>query len=133
MEIFSNTRQFFDKDSETKALNGKILQTTERVKTFTKGGRPSKIETNLQTISQSQSVDKRSIKGGNLANDNSMIILNMCDFCSHERSDCGANPVLAETLEIEIHDPNQLNAVIACDKYKSPVDVLKERFHDPNL
>ncbi len=133
MEIFSTSRQFFDKGSETKALNRKNWQTTEEVKTFTKGRRPSKIENSLQTISQSQSVDKRSIKGENLENANSMIFLNMCDFCSHEKSDCGANPVLAKTLEIEIHDSNQLNAVIACDKYKSPIDILKERFHDPDL
>lgn len=73
------------------------------------------------------------LKGGKLAGDNSMIILNMCDFCSHERSDCGANLVLAETLNLEKPTLDQLSAVIACDKYKSPVDVLKERFHDPNL
>ncbi len=68
-----------------------------------------------------------------MADDNFMIILNMCDFCSHERPDCGANPVLAEKLNLKKQKPDQLSAVIACDKYKSPVDVLKERFHDPNL
>ncbi|MBC8284163.1 MAG: hypothetical protein H8E32_10135 [Nitrospinae bacterium] len=62
-----------------------------------------------------------------------MITLSMCDFCSHERPDCGASPVLAEKLKLEKQEPDQLSAVIACDKYKSPVDVLKERFHDPDL
>jgi len=70
-------------------------------------------------------------KGENVAN--SMIILNMCDFCSHERPDCGAQPVLAEELKLGKQDSYKLSAVIACDKYKSPVDVLKERFHDPEL
>ncbi|MZG54256.1 MAG: hypothetical protein F3743_00560 [Nitrospinae bacterium] len=68
-----------------------------------------------------------------MADGNSMIILNMCDFCSHERPDCGANPVLAEKLNLGEQISNQISSVIACDKYKSPVDVLKERFHDPNL
>ncbi len=63
----------------------------------------------------------------------SMIILNMCDFCSHERSDCGAQPVLADSLNIGNMDSDQKNSVVACDKYISPVDVLKERFHDPSL
>jgi hypothetical protein len=73
------------------------------------------------------------LKGAKLANENPMIILNMCDFCSHERPDCGAQPILAEQLNLEKQDSYKLTAVIACDKYKSPVDVLKERFHDPDL
>jgi hypothetical protein len=73
------------------------------------------------------------LKGEKLANDNSMIILNMCDFCSHERDDCGAQPILAEQLNLEKQDSYKLNAVVACNKYRSPVDVLKERFHDPDL
>ena len=60
-------------------------------------------------------------------------MLNMCDFCSHERSDCGAQPALADQLNLENLDSSQQGYVIACDKYISPVDVLKERFHDPNL
>ncbi len=62
-----------------------------------------------------------------------MITLNMCDFCSHERPDCGAQPVLAELLNLQKLESHQISDVIACDKYKSPVDVLKERFHDPDL
>lgn len=64
---------------------------------------------------------------------NSMITLNMCDFCSSERSECGAQPVLANLLNLENLKPDQKDFVVACDKYISPVDVLKERFHDPNL
>ena len=63
----------------------------------------------------------------------SMIILNMCDICSHERSNCGAQPVLVDSLNLDNLDSDQKHSVVACDKYVSPVDVLKERFHDPNL
>jgi hypothetical protein len=73
------------------------------------------------------------VQRGKLANDKSMIILNLCDFCSHEISDCGAQPILAEQLNLEKQDSYKLTAVMACDKYKSPVDILKERFHDPDL
>lgn len=64
---------------------------------------------------------------------NSMLTLNMCDFCSYERSDCGAQPALADLLNLENLDSEQKGSVVACDKYISPVDILKERFHDPNL
>lgn len=57
----------------------------------------------------------------------------MCDFCSHERSDCGAEPAIAELLNLDKLNEEHKNSVVACDKYISPVDVLKERFHDPNL
>ena len=63
----------------------------------------------------------------------SLITLNMCDFCSHERSDCGAQPVLVDSLNLDNMDSDQKNSVVACDKYISPVDVLKERCHDPSL
>ena len=63
----------------------------------------------------------------------SLITLNMCDFCSHERSGCGAQPVLVDSLNLDNTDSDQKNSVVACDKYISPVDVLKERFHDPSL
>ena len=63
----------------------------------------------------------------------SLITLNMCDFCSHERSGCGAQPVLVDSLNLDNMDSDQKNSVVACDKYISPVDVLKERFHDPSL
>ena len=63
----------------------------------------------------------------------SLITLNMCGFCSHERSGCGAQPVLVDSLNLDNMDSDQKNSVVACDKYISPVDVLKERFHDPSL
>ena len=63
----------------------------------------------------------------------SLITLNMCDFCSHERSGCGAQPVLVDSLNLDNMDSDQKNSVVACDKYISPVDVLKERFHAPSL
>ena len=63
----------------------------------------------------------------------SLITLNMCDFCSHERSGCGAQPVLVDSLNLDNMDSDQKNSVVACDKYISAVDVLKERFHDPSL
>ena len=68
-----------------------------------------------------------------MASKQSMITLNMCAFCSHERSECGAQPVLVDSLNLDNMDSDQKNSVVACDKYISPVDVLKERFHDPSL
>jgi len=68
-----------------------------------------------------------------IAEMNPMIALNMCDFCSHERSECGAQPVLANALKLENLKADYKDCVVACDKYISPVDVLKERFHDPDL
>ena len=62
-----------------------------------------------------------------------MITLNICDFCSHERSDCGAQPILVDSLSLDNLSSDQKRSVVACDKYISPVDVLKERFHDPSL
>ena len=62
-----------------------------------------------------------------------MQTLNTCDFCLHERSDCGAQPAVADLLNLENLDSEHGSYVIACNKYKSPVDVLRERFHDPNL
>ena len=68
-----------------------------------------------------------------MASKQSMITLNMCDFCSHGRSECGAQPVLVDSLNLDNLDSDQKHSVVACDKYVSPVYVLKERFHDPNL
>jgi hypothetical protein len=62
-----------------------------------------------------------------------MITLSMCDFCSQERSECGARPILASLLNLENLESDYKDSVVACDKYISPVDVLKERFHDPDL
>jgi hypothetical protein len=56
--------------------------------------------------------------------------LNMCDFCTHERKSCGAEPVLSQ--DVALNNGSQLNskkAVIACDKYASPVELLQKKFH----
>ncbi len=56
--------------------------------------------------------------------------LNMCDFCTHERKSCGAEPVLSK--DVTLNNGSQLDpqeAIIACDKYASPVELLKTKFH----
>ena len=56
-------------------------------------------------------------------------VIHMCDFCSKEIETCQASPVLGRELKV---DHNQLinpDAVVACDKYESPVDVLRKKFH----
>ncbi len=56
--------------------------------------------------------------------------LNMCDFCIHERNECGAESVLSR--EISLNNGfklDSLEAVIACEKYESPVELLKKKFH----
>jgi len=56
--------------------------------------------------------------------------LNMCDFCTHERKSCGAEPVLSQ--DVTLQNGFQLNskeAVVACDKYASPVELLQKKLH----
>ena len=56
--------------------------------------------------------------------------VNMCDFCTHEIQSCGAEPVFSR--EVSITHGSKLDsqeAVVACDKYESPVDLLKTKFH----
>jgi hypothetical protein len=56
--------------------------------------------------------------------------LNMCDFCTHERKSCGAEPVLSQ--DVALKNDFQLgsqDAVVACGKYESPVELLKKKFH----
>ncbi len=56
--------------------------------------------------------------------------LSMCDFCTHEIENCGAEPILSH--EVSVNNGSQLNsqeAVVACDKYASPVELLKKKFH----
>lgn len=56
--------------------------------------------------------------------------LNMCDFCTHERNSCSAEPTLSQS--VALNNGSQLDsqeAVIACDKYESPVELLKKKFH----
>jgi len=56
--------------------------------------------------------------------------LNMCDFCTHERKSCGAEPILSQN--VTLNNGSQLDsqeAVVACEKYESPVELLKKKFH----
>ena len=56
--------------------------------------------------------------------------LNMCDFCTHERESCGAEPVFSQDVTLGNGDPlDSKEAIIACDKYASPVELLKKKFH----
>lgn len=59
-----------------------------------------------------------------------MQTLNMCDYCTHERKSCGAEPIHGQ--DVTLNNGFQLDlqkAVIACDKYESPVELLKTRLH----
>lgn len=61
---------------------------------------------------------------------NNQQTLNMCDFCTHERTSCGAEPVLSQ--DVTLNDGSQLGskeAVIACDKYASPVELIQKKLH----
>jgi len=56
--------------------------------------------------------------------------ISMCDFCTHERKTCGAEPILSKSVTLD--NGAQLDsqeAVIACDKYESPIELLKKKFH----
>lgn len=56
--------------------------------------------------------------------------LNMCDFCTHERKSCGTEPVLSQS--VTLGNGSKLDtqeAVVACDKYESPIELLKKKFH----
>ena len=53
--------------------------------------------------------------------------LNMCDFCSREVTTCGANVVQAREIGGDGTQFPNPQAVVACDGYESPVDVLKKK------
>ncbi len=56
--------------------------------------------------------------------------LSMCDFCTHEKKTCGADPI--PSSEVTLNNGSRLDsqeAVVACDKYESPVELLKKKFH----
>lgn len=56
--------------------------------------------------------------------------ISMCDFCTHERKSCGADPVLSQNVTLD--NGSQLDSqesVVACDKYESPIELLKKKFH----
>ena len=64
-----------------------------------------------------------------MENDKKYTTLSMCDFCANEITTCQANPILSKSLNLSSGTLEPENAIIACDKYKSPVDVLKKQFH----
>ena len=55
--------------------------------------------------------------------------LNMCDFCSQEITACGAKPLFVKELVAMQKDLANPEAVVACDRYESPVEVLRRQFH----
>jgi len=55
--------------------------------------------------------------------------LNMCDFCSKEIATCGAKTVLTKEIASDQKAFRNPDAVIACNVYESPVDILKKQFH----
>lgn len=58
-----------------------------------------------------------------------LITLNMCDFCAREVETCGAKMI--RSIELNAYQSNlkDPDSVVACDKYKSPVEILKKKFH----
>jgi len=56
--------------------------------------------------------------------------LNMCDFCTHERESCGVEPIFSHSVTLNNGTQlDSLEAVVACVKYESPVELLKKKFH----
>ena len=56
-------------------------------------------------------------------------VIHMCDYCSKEIESCQARPLLGSELKVGQDLLINPDAVVACDKYESPVDVLKRNFH----
>lgn len=56
-------------------------------------------------------------------------VINMCDFCAREIETCQASPVRGRELKVAQAQLINPDAVVACDKYESPVDVLRRQFH----
>ncbi|QPJ61526.1 MAG: hypothetical protein G3M70_06335 [Candidatus Nitronauta litoralis] len=56
--------------------------------------------------------------------------INMCRFCTKEFPSCEANPVRSGELKLPSESIDSDRSVVACDRYESPVEVLKTRFHD---
>jgi hypothetical protein len=55
--------------------------------------------------------------------------LNMCDFCSREVETCGAKKLHANKLFADQGKLAGSDSIVACDKYESPVEILKKKFH----
>jgi hypothetical protein len=58
-----------------------------------------------------------------------LVTLNMCDFCSLETETCGAIQVSAKELNTSQGNIMAPDSVLACEKYESPVEALKKKFH----
>lgn len=48
-------------------------------------------------------------------------VINMCDFCANEVETCHADPIYSKVANNDEVTLATLKAVIACDKYLSPV------------
>jgi hypothetical protein len=56
--------------------------------------------------------------------------VNMCDFCTFEKENCGAEMILSKNVTLSNGSKlDSQEAVVACDKYESPVELLKKKFH----
>ena len=56
--------------------------------------------------------------------------VDMCRFCTKVFPKCGADPVRSESLNLAPQVLDRSDAVVACDLYESPVEILKTRLHD---
>ncbi len=56
--------------------------------------------------------------------------LNMCDFCALDISTCQAKPIKLSQFGTISEKSLNLNAVIVCNKYVNPVEILQKKFHD---
>ena len=55
--------------------------------------------------------------------------IHMCRFCTKEYPQCEAKPVLSKHVSLNRGKLDSEESVVACDKYESPVDILKKKFH----
>ncbi|PIQ95996.1 MAG: hypothetical protein COV67_11930 [Nitrospinae bacterium CG11_big_fil_rev_8_21_14_0_20_56_8] len=65
----------------------------------------------------------------NVNPDSKLIVLNMCDFCSREFETCGAQRVFSKSISADNGPLASHEAVVACNRYESPVEVLRRKFH----
>ncbi len=56
--------------------------------------------------------------------------LNMCDFCALENSTCQAKPIKLSQFKIISEESLNLDAVILCNKYVNPIEIIQKKFHD---
>ena len=55
--------------------------------------------------------------------------IDLCRFCTKEYPKCGAKPIYSEAIRMKSGQLDSDESVIACDKYESPVEILKRKFH----